>query len=272
MSDGVSEKVVYVTGGSSGLGLAASVGLAQAGWRVVILDLDPGRGEEAVKGQEWPGAVPELIECDTGSLASVRRAFETASATVGEPDALLNNAGIREIADFLTIEPEDWDRVIQVNLTGYFYCAQLAARSMAERGGGAIVNVASCAGLAAVPGRPAYSAAKAGVIGLTRAMATELGPVGVRTNVICPSIILTPLTEAYFEDEGFAEGMKRLIPAGRPGEASEVADLVVYLVGDSSSYVNGSVISIDGGFVAGKGFASADTGSDTNFTRVRGVL
>jgi dihydroanticapsin dehydrogenase len=268
----MNDKVVYVTGGSSGLGLAATTRLADAGAKVAILDLDRERGIAALEELTWPGARPEVFQCDTGSLSSVENAFAEATDSVGPPDGLVNNAGIREIADFLELSAADWDRVIQVNLSGYFYCGQAAARSMAARDGGAIVNISSCAGLAAVPGRPAYNAAKAGVIGLTKTMATELGPANVRTNVICPSIILTPLTESYFEDEDFAEGMKSLIPMGRPGDPSEVADLIVYLLGESSSYVNGSVISIDGGFLAGKGFAAVGTGSDTNFTNVRSVL
>jgi NAD(P)-dependent dehydrogenase (short-subunit alcohol dehydrogenase family) len=271
MHDGLDGKVAYVTGGSSGLGLAAATALADAGARVAILDLDKAKGEQAVSAVDWPGDEPLVFECDTGDKESVRRAFAEAGGEVGEPYALVNNAGIREVADFLNLDPEDWDRVIQVNLTGYFYCAQTAARSMVENGGGAIVNISSCAGLAAVPGRPAYNAAKAGVIGLTRTMAHELGPSQIRTNAICPSIIVTPLTEAYFEDEGFAEGMKRIVPLGRPGEAHEVGDLVVYLCGERSSYVSGSIISIDGGFVAGKGFSAADTGADTKFTSPRGV-
>ncbi len=133
------------------------------------------------------------------------------------------------------------------------------------------MNIASCAGLAAVPRRPAYTAAKHGVIGLTRSMATDLGHFGIRTNVVCPSIIVTPLTASYFDDAGFAEGMQELIPLGRPGEPRDVADVVVFLASDAARYVNGAVISIDGGFIAGKGFEVGQRQPDSNFAARKSV-
>jgi NAD(P)-dependent dehydrogenase (short-subunit alcohol dehydrogenase family) len=213
----------------------------------------------------------EFFECDVGSLESVEAGFAEAAGALGEPDALVSNAGVREIDDFLAVDAEDWRRVIDIDLNGVFYSGQTAARSMSKRGGGAIVNVASCAGLAAVPGRPAYSTAKAGVIGMTRAMANELGPHGIRTNVVCPSVIRTPLTEAYFEDQEFSEGMESLIPLGRAGEPRDVADVIVFLLSERARYVNGSVVSVDGGFVAGKGFQTGES-KDTRYAAPRRVL
>lgn len=271
MSEAQIAKTAYVTGGSSGLGLASAIGLSEAGWNVAILDLKASRGKDAVAARTWTGPTPAVVHCDTGSPESVERAFSAAAELVGQPDALVNNAGVREVAPFLELRASEWERVIQVNLTGYFLCAQGAASAMAENGGGSIVNVSSCAGLAAVPGRPAYNSSKAGVIGLTRTMAAELGPRNIRTNAICPSIILTPLTQGYFDDEGFAEGIRQAIPNGRPGNADEVADLVVYLLSERSTYVNGAIVSIDGGFLAAKGFESG-TGGETNFSRARGVV
>jgi 3-oxoacyl-[acyl-carrier protein] reductase len=252
-------RTAYVTGGASGLGLGAALALQQAGAAVALLDRNAKLGAEAAAELAANGGRVEFVECDVGSRDSVTAAFAAAAEAVGEPDALVSNAGVREIDDFLSLEPEDWERVIDVDLNGVFHCGQVAARSMARRDGGAIVNVASCAGLAAVPGRPAYSTAKAGVIGMTRAMAHELGPHGIRTNVVCPSVIRTPLTEAYFDDEGFSEGMKTLIPLGRAGEPADVADVIVFLLSDEARYVNGSVVSVDGGFIAGKGFQSSQS-------------
>lgn len=264
-------RIAYVTGGASGLGLGAALALRQAGAAVALLDRNARLGVEAAQRLSADGGRVEYVECDVASRDSVEAAFAAAADALGEPDALVSNAGVREIGDFLSLEPEDWERVIDVDLNGVFHCGQAAARSMAARGGGAIVNVASCAGLAAVPGRPAYSTAKAGVIGMTKAMAHELGPHGVRTNVVCPSVIRTPLTEAYFEDAGFTEGMKSLIPLGRAGEPDDVADVIVFLLSDEARYVNGSVVSVDGGFIAGKGFQSSQS-RDTNYAAPQQVV
>lgn len=268
MTQLLSDKVAYVTGAGSGLGRAAAERFAEAGARIAVLDRD----EEAARAtaQDIGGGAVGL-RCDVSSVDEVRRAFAAAADAIGEPDALVNNAGIREINDVLSIEPADWDRVIAVNLNGVFYCAQTAARSMAERGGGSITNIASVAGLAAVPRRPAYSAAKSGVIGLTRSMATDLGEHGIRTNVVCPGLIRTPLTHSYFEDEAFAQGIGQIIPHGRPGEPSEVADLLVYLASDMASYVSGAAIAIDGGFIAGKGFEPTGAAADSKFAATRSV-
>jgi NAD(P)-dependent dehydrogenase (short-subunit alcohol dehydrogenase family) len=265
----VKDKVAYVTGAASGLGLAAAIAFAEQGARVVLLDRDTDKADSA---EQAVGHGARFVACDVGSIDAVEKAFAQAEELVGPPDVLINNAGIREISDVVDIDPADWDRVISVNLNGVFYCSHVAARSMVERGGGAIVSIASCAGLAAVPRRPAYSAAKAGVIGLTKSMATDLGGRGIRANVVCPSIIRTPLTDSYFEDEGFAEGMAMLVPMGRPGEPEEVADVLVFLASDMSRYVNGAVISIDGGFIAGKGFELATGDGSSKFAADRGVL
>lgn len=268
MSNLVDGKVVYVTGAASGLGRAAAEAFVAQGARVVLMDRDAEGGERAAS--EIAGDTG-FVRCDVSSVEDVRAAFAAAAEKFGEPDGLINNAGVREINDILSIEPADWDRVIDIDLNGVFYCAQAAARSMARRSGGAIVNISSCAGLAAVPRRPAYSAAKAGVIGLTKSMATDLGHLGIRTNVICPSIIRTPLTNSYFDDDGFADGMARLVPLGRAGEPQDVADVLVFLVSDMSSYVNGAVISVDGGFLAGKGFELADASPESKFAAARSV-
>lgn len=268
MTDLVDGKVVYVTGAASGLGRAAAAAFVAEGARVVAMDRDVTGGERAA--QELGGGTI-FIPCDVSSVAQVQEAFAAAQEAAGPPDGLVNNAGVREINDVLSIDPADWDRVIAINLSGVFYCAQQAAKAMASSGGGAIVNISSCAGLAAVPRRPAYSAAKAGVIGLTKSMATDLGHLGIRTNAICPSIIRTPLTNSYFEDEGFAEGMEALVPLGRAGEPQEVADVLLFLVSDLSRYVSGAVISVDGGFIAGKGFELSGAAADSKFAAARSV-
>lgn len=264
-------KIAYVTGGASGLGRGAAEALVAAGAAVVVLDRDEEEGARVASELATGDAEAAFVACDVSSMEGVQTAFGEAAAALGEPDALVSNAGVREIDDFLGVDLPNWERVIDVDLNGVFYCGQTAARSMARREGGAIVNVASCAGLAAVPGRPAYSTAKAGVIGMTRAMASELGPHGIRTNVVCPSVIRTSLTEKYFEDQSFVEGMETLIPLGRAGAPEDVADVIVFLLSEKARYVNGSIVSVDGGFVAAKGFQTHQSQS-TNYAAPQAVV
>jgi len=271
MSGEMKGKTAYVTGAASGLGRAAAEALAAAGAAVVVLDRDEEAGTKVANDLAADGAETAFVACDVSSMESVQTAFGEAAEALAEPDALVSNAGVREIDDFLAVDLANWERVIDIDLNGVFYCGQTAARSMAERGGGAIVNIASCAGLAAVPGRPAYSTAKAGVIGMTRAMAHELGPHGIRTNVVCPSVIRTALTERYFDDQSFTEGMETLIPLGRAGEPDDVADVIVFLLSEKARYVNGSIVSVDGGFVAAKGFQTHQSES-TNYAAPRTVV
>ncbi|MDO8210103.1 SDR family NAD(P)-dependent oxidoreductase [Conexibacter sp. CPCC 206217] len=264
-------RVAYITGGASGLGLQAAQALAGAGGRVLLIDRDEEAARASASAIEAGGAEASFVACDVASAQSVEQAFARGGEVLGPPDVLVNSAGIREINDVLEIDSSDWDRVIAVNLTGTFYCAQQAARAMARNGGGSIVNISSVAGLAAVPRRPAYSAAKAGVIGLTRSIATDLGHLGIRANAICPGLIRTPLTDSYFDDEDFAGGLAALVPAGRAGDPREISDVILFLASDLSRYVNGTTITVDGGFLAGKGFEVGKPGATSKFAATRGV-
>jgi len=158
---------------------------------------------------------------------------------------------------------DEWDNVIAVNLSGTFYCCQAAARHMRERGGGAIVNLSSVGGLIGLARRPAYTAAKHGVVGLTKSLARDLGPAGIRVNAICPGLIRTPLTEQYFADDAFEEGLRTVVPQGRVGLADDVADAALYLASDQSAYVNGIALTVDGGWLAEKSFAAGDAAGKT---------
>ena len=142
--------------------------------------------------------------------------------------------------------------MIDVNLGGTFHCSQAAARTMVAAGGGSIVNVASTSALAADPSRTAYCASKAGILGLTRAMALDLGPHGVRVNAVCPGLVRTPLTEPYFADQAFVDGLADVSPLGRAADPAEMADVVAFLAGDGARHVTGVALPVDGGFLAGK--------------------
>ena len=242
-------RVVLVTGAASGIGLAIAERFAREGARVTGFDR---AGDVAVLG-------------DVRSPADVERAVEHVVASEGRIDVLVCSAGVREIGDVYTMTTEEWDNVIAVNLSGTFYCCQAAARRMRESGGGAIVNISSVGGLIGLTRRPAYTASKHGVIGLTKSLARDLAPAGIRVNAICPGMIRTPLTERYFADDSFDEGLRTVVPQGRAGIAADVADAALYLASDLSAYVNGIALTVDGGWLAEKSFIAGGAAGTTFF-------
>jgi NAD(P)-dependent dehydrogenase (short-subunit alcohol dehydrogenase family) len=235
-------RVVLVTGAASGIGLAIAERFAREGARVTGFDR---AGDVAVHG-------------DVRSPADVERAVDQVVSAEGRIDVLVCSAGVREIGDVYTMTTDEWDNVIAVNLSGTFYCCQAAARRMREGGGGAIVNISSVGGLIGLTRRPAYTASKHGVIGLTKSLARDLAPAGIRVNAICPGMIRTPLTERYFTDGTFEDGLRTVVPQGRAGIAADVADAALYLASDQSAYVNGIALTVDGGWLAEKSFLAGD--------------
>jgi NAD(P)-dependent dehydrogenase (short-subunit alcohol dehydrogenase family) len=240
-------RVVLVTGAASGIGREIAERFAREGARVTGFDR---AGDAALKG-------------DVRSPADVERAVAELVAAEGRLDVLVNSAGVREIGDVYTLAAEEWDNVIAVNLSGTFYCCQAAARRMRESGGGAIVNISSVGGLIGLARRPAYTAAKHGVIGLTKSLARDLGPAGIRVNAICPGLIRTPLTEQYFVDDAFEDGLRTVVPQGRAGVPADVADAAVFLASDQSAYVSGVALTVDGGWLAEKSFAAGEDAAAT---------
>lgn len=198
------------------------------------------------------------MQADVRAPAEVERAVAAAVDRFGRLDVLVNCAGVREIGDVYSLSAAEWENVIAVNLSGTFYCCQAAARRMREAGSGVIVNMASVGGLIGLSHRPAYTASKHGIVGLTKSLARDLAPDGIRVNAICPGVIRTPLTEQYFEDESFERNLATIVPQGRHGEASEVASAALFLASDLASYVNGVALAVDGGWLAEKSFAAAE--------------
>ena len=247
---GLKEKRVLVTGGASGIGAATAARFLEEGARVCVLDRDaPGRDRIA---RELP-ALTATIAGDVSNLAEVKSAFAHAISKMGGVDVVINNAGISIRHNFLDITPEEWNRVMSVNLTGVFYVAQTAARHMFERGNGVILNMASVNGMVGQPFYADYNATKAGVIELTRTMAIELAP-KIRVNAVAPGYVLTPMQRAEYTDAMLEEG-NRKIPLGRHARPEEIAALFAYLASDDAAYVTGHVYTIDGGEIAG-GMAS----------------
>jgi len=223
---GLHGKRVVVTGGTSGIGEATCRRFRDEGASVVSIDLDDGE---------------DTIVCDVSDAAQVERAFEQ----IGAVDVLVANAGISIRKPFLEIEEADWRRVLDVNLTGVFNCAQQAVRRMDE---GVILMTASTNGLAGHPLYADYNASKAGVILLARTMARELAP-RIRVNAVCPGYVLTPMQRAEYTDEMLAT-VNATIPLGRHADPDEVAALFAFLASDDATYITGAAIAIDGGETA----------------------
>lgn len=255
----IAGKIAVVTGASGGLGMAISKTLAEHGARIIAMDQTAEKVAQACAELEKAGASGvEGIAVDVSSAASVGAAFATLKAKVGSLDILVNNAGVREIKNALDLEPAEWDRVIATNLSGPFYCTREAGRMMRDAGkGGAIVNIASVAGLTAISHRPAYTAAKHGLVGLTRNLARDLAPFAIRVNAVAPGLVRTPLTESYFADEAFFRGLQETVPLYDRGGGQDVANAVLYLVSPLADFVNGVALPVDGGWLAEKGYAAS---------------
>jgi len=242
---GLDGKRVVVTGGTSGIGEATSRRFLEEGARVVALAV--GEEEVATAPQRLPGLAAAL-RCDVADETAVAAAFAGVDDVLGGVDVLVANAGISIRKPFLEIEEADWRRVLDVNLTGVFHCAQQAARRMVAGDGGAILMTASTNGLTGHENYADYNASKAGVILLARTMALELAPT-VRVNAVCPGYVLTPMQKAEYTAEMLAE-VDASIPLGRHAKPEELAALYAFLASDEGAYFTGAVISMDGGETA----------------------
>lgn len=241
---GLEGKRVVVTGGTSGIGEATSRRFLEEGARVVAIAV--GEEEVVTAAERIPGL--SAVRADVADREAVRGAFARAEAELGGVDVLVANAGISIRKPFLEIEEADWRRVLDVNLTGVFFCAQEAARRMAGSGGGVILMTASTNGLTGHPLYADYNASKAGVILLARTMALELAP-AVRVNAVCPGYVLTPMQRAEYSEEMLA-GVDAGIPLGRHASPDEIASLFAFLASDDGAYFTGAAITVDGGEIA----------------------
>jgi meso-butanediol dehydrogenase / (S,S)-butanediol dehydrogenase / diacetyl reductase len=247
---GLKGKRVLITGGASGIGAATAARFLEEGALVVVLDNNAENRRRIVeKSTELAG----VLAADVARLDDVRQAFAEATALMGAVDVVINNAGISIRHRFLDITPEEWNRVMAVNLTGAFYVAQTAARQMMQAHGGVILNTASTNGIVGYPYYADYNASKAGLIELTRSMALELAP-KVRVNAVAPGYVLTPMQRAEYTEEMLAD-VNRKIPLGRHAQPEEVAALFAFLASDDAGYISGHVYTIDGAETAG-GLAS----------------
>ena len=244
-------RTAIVTGAAQGIGYAIAERFAEEEATVVVADVQAEAAEEAAgalgSSEACPGTL--AVECDVTSRQDTRRLAERVAETFGGVDVLVNNAGIATHGGFLDLDPDDWDRVIDVNLTGVYNCSAAVAPEMLDGGeaGSAIVNVSSMAGRGISYHAAAnYTASKWGVIGLTKHMAWDLGEHSVRVTAVCPGSTLTPLTEQSTEPEERA-ATSRKIPLDRWADPGDIADGALYLASDEADYVTGTVLEIDGG-------------------------
>ena len=245
---GLSGKLCAITGAGGGIGRAVALAMVRVGARVVLLDRDAGTCAETQAALRTIGADAPCIACDVADPASVAAAAAQSLALAGPADVLVNNAGLLRPGPIASLPLEEWNRLLQVNLTGYFLCAQAFGAQMLERRSGALVHVASIASRFPQGFSGAYSVSKAGVVMLSQQLALEWGPSCIRSNVVSPGLVRTPMSEVFYQTPGVAQKRAEIVPLGRVAVPDDIADVVVYLASSRAGYVTGEDICADGGF------------------------
>jgi NAD(P)-dependent dehydrogenase (short-subunit alcohol dehydrogenase family) len=250
MGHRLSEKITVITGAASGIGQAAALRFAEEGAVVILADIQETAGNQAVKKIEQAGGKADFIRVNVSQPQEVESAFRQIKQRYGRLDCACNNAGIDgDWADTLSCSQENFDRVYQVNVRGVWLCMREELQLMLEQGRGSIVNTASVAGHAGFIGYPAYTASKHAVMGLTKVAALEYAKRGIRINAVCPGIINTPLFERYSKKAPEVD-YAAMEPVGRLGQSNEIAEAMLWLCSNESSFVTGSGLVVDGGFLA----------------------
>jgi NAD(P)-dependent dehydrogenase (short-subunit alcohol dehydrogenase family) len=246
------DRKVVVTGGARGIGYAIARRAAASGATVALLDLEQVALDEAAARLRHDVQGAEILAqtCDVSSYDDIRAAREVLEAGWGRADVLVNNAGIFSNAPAQEMEAQEWDRVLQVNLSGAFYCSQVFGASMIEARSGTIVNIASMSGVIVNRPQPqiGYNVSKAGVIMLTKSLAAEWAPYGIRVNAVAPGYIRSAITESLLGKANMRDYWIGGTPLGRMGSPEEVANVVVFLASDAASFVTGETLVADGGY------------------------
>lgn len=243
-------QVALVTGATKGIGQGIAIAFAAAGADVVISGRDAAGAQQTLQAVEQYGRRCAFVPCDLGNADDVASLVERAVDQFAMLHVLVNNAGIGPETDFLDIDLEEWRTCQVINLEAPFQLAQAAARHFVAQGAGSIINVSSVNGLRGAAREAHYTAAKHGLIGMTKTMAKELAPQGVRVNAIAPGLVQTAMTQHWFDEEGMTEVMTAHIPARRAGVPTDLGGVAVFLASDAAAYIHGTTIAVDGGLLA----------------------
>lgn len=241
------DKVAIITGAARGIGKEAATTFAGEGANVIVCDIVKEAGQQTVEEIQNNGGVGLFVMCDVTERTQVKEMTDGAFRQFGRIDILVNNAGIVEDATLLKMTEEQWDAVVNVNLKGVFNCTQAVAKVMADQGCGKIINTSSVVGLYGNFGQTNYVATKAGIIGMTKVWAKELGRKGINVNAVAPGFIATEMVKQM--PEKILTMMKEKTPLGRLGQPKDVANVYVFLASDEADFIHGAVISVDGGVV-----------------------
>ena len=235
-----------VTGASRGLGQAIALGLARAGADLAITARDAASLRDTAAQIRALGRAADCLALDQRDADGIGAALEGAGAF----DILINNAGVEEICPSENVTPALWDKIVDTNLKGAFFTTQAVATGMLARGRGAIVNLCSLTSFVGVPTATPYGSSKSGLLGMTRALAAEWAPRGLRVNAIAPGYFRTEMTEVFYQNEAWADQMLGKIPQGRFGRGADLVGVAIFLASDASAYITGQCIGVDGGYLA----------------------
>lgn len=251
------DKVTLITGSGSGIGQSSALLFGKEGATVIVNDLSEEKGQETVKLIEEAGGKAMFVHADVTDSASVKSMVDQIIARFGRVDVLFNNAGISGVGALHDVEPEDWDRIMSVNVRGVFLPSKHVIPHMMERKQGSIINMSSCIAEIGLARRAAYATTKGAVLALTKSMQVDYAPYNIRVNALLPGTILTPFVENYLktsydDPEAAIEGLKKRQLSGELGRPEDVAQAALFLASDESKFMMGSPLYIDGGVVFGK--------------------
>lgn len=244
---GLESKVAIVTGAGGGIGAAVARAFVAVGAQVGLLDINLAAVESLADELRAAGGKAVAFAFDASDATSIRAAIAATHSALGSANVLVNNAGILRPSPLADVALEEWSALLAVNLTGYLACAQAIRPQLLTNGGGTIVHISSIAATNPQPRSGAYSPSKAGVSMLSRQLAAEWGPDGIRSNVVSPGLIRTALSESFYRVPGILESRSAMVPGRRVGTPEDVADAVVFLASARAAYVNGAELLVDGG-------------------------